>query len=212
MLSQLLAPPAVHAASVTAPIWALLHAVPPPPTPQGTRVWTKPGVTSCHAPCLRYGQNQIALKSPEEPREWRQPDMPFGLEGALCFCAPTKDKRQESLHLSVTPSFSSRMEMKISLSCHVRQEHVLWGHITTRYTSLTSASPPTSSHLEPVTWTMQQIDLLLSYHSSTIFPSEKNLMLNILETFKKIPAEFHSHWAGFEQVVITHYTSFPWNV
>lgn len=30
MLSQLLAPPAVHAASVTAPIWALLHAVPPP--------------------------------------------------------------------------------------------------------------------------------------------------------------------------------------
>lgn len=35
MLSQLLAPPAVHAASVTAPIWALLHAVPPPQPRKG---------------------------------------------------------------------------------------------------------------------------------------------------------------------------------
>lgn len=139
---------------------------------------------------------------------WAKPDCPEEPRGApgvettryalwsgrcVVFLCSHQRQRQESLHLSVTPSFSSRMEMKISLSCHVRQEHVLWGHITTRYTSLTSASPPTSSHLEPVTWTMQQIDLLLSYHSSTIFPSEKNLMLNILETFKKIPAEFHSH-------------------
>lgn len=85
----------------------------------------------------------------------------------------TPAHRQESLHLFVTPSFSSMTEVKISLSCYVRQEHVLWGHFTTRYTSLTSTSPPTSSHLEPVTWTMQQIDLLISYHSSTIFTSEK---------------------------------------
>lgn len=113
---------------------------------------------------------------------------------------------QQRHPLSVTPSPSSRMEMKISLSCHVRQEHGLWGHITTRYTSLTSASPSTSSHLEPVTWTMQQIDLLLSYHSSTIFMSRKKpLMLNILATFKKIAAEFHSHWVSFEQAVITYF-------
>lgn len=30
-------------------------------------------------------------------------------------------------------------------------------------------------------------------------------MLNILATFKKIAAEFHSHWDSFEQVVITYF-------
>lgn len=29
-------------------------------------------------------------------------------------------------------------------------------------------------------------------------------MLNVLETFKKIPAEVHVHWGSFDQVVITH--------
>lgn len=199
MLSQLLAPPTVHTAPLTALLWYELHVV---PSQKGTKVWTKAGVTSCHAPCLQYKQNQFALKSPEDAPEWKQPRYaPWSGRCGVFLCSHQREQ-WSSLHLSVTPSFSSRM--KISLSCHVRQERVLWGHIATRYTLLTSASPLTSSHLHPVTWTMQQIDLLLSYHSSTIFLSEKKLMLNVLEAFKKIPAEVHVHWGGFDQVVITH--------
>ena len=142
-------------------------------------------MTSCHAPCLQYRQNQIAPKSPEDPPEWRQPR--YALWSGRCgvFLCSHQRRRQESLHVSVTPSFSSRMEMKISLSCHVRQEHVLWGQIATGYTSLTSASPPTSSHLEPVTCTKQQTDLLLSYRSSTIFRSEKNPDAEHLRNFQE---------------------------
>jgi len=52
---------------------------------------------------------------------------------------------------------------------------------------------------------MQQTDLLVSYHSITLFSSEKNLISDILETFKRISAEFHSHWGGFERSLITLY-------
>lgn len=167
-------------ASVVSPLWALFPQ-------QGIQVWIKAVVTPCRAVCLQHRQNHIALKSTEHPPRGGSQDRPLGLDNVGC-------------------SVLTKKMMKISLSCHVRQEHGLWGHITTRYTSLTSASPSTSSHLEPVTWTMQQIDLLLSYHSSTIFLSRKKpLMLNILATFKKIAAEFHSHWVSFEQAVITYF-------
>lgn len=156
-----------------------------------------------HVVLFTFSTGRILLlwRAQSIPQRADSQDKPLGLDGVGCFCAHTRHP------LSVTPSLSSSMEMKISLSCHARQEHGLWGHITTRYTSLTSASPSTSSHLEPVTWTMQQIDLLLSYHSSTIFLSgkKKTLMLNILATFKKIAAEFHSHWVSFEQVMITYF-------
>lgn len=155
-------PPDIHAASVVPPLWALLPQL-------GIQAWIKAGVSFCRAIYLQHRRNHIALKSTEHPPKGRQPrEAPWSGWCGVFLCS------HQGHSLSVTPSLSSRMEMKISLSCHVRQEHGLWGHITARYTSLTSASPSTSSYLEPVTWTMQQIDLLLSYHSSTIFLSEKN--------------------------------------
>lgn len=114
---------------------------------------------------------------------------------------PPKTAEGEPASLRHSP-FSSRMEMKISLSCHVRQEHVLWGHITTRYTSLTSASPPTHSHLEPVTWTMQQIDLLLSYHSSALFPSKKKSDAEHLRNFQE-----NSCWISLTEAVLNKWWS-----
>lgn len=194
VLSHFISPPDIHTPSVVPALWALL--------PQhGIQVGIKAGVASCHAICLQHRQNHIALKGTEHPPKGRQPRWaPWSGWCGVFLCSHQRHP------LSVTPALSSRMEKKISLSCHVRQEHRLWGHITARYTSLTSASPSTSSHLEPVTCTMQQIDLLLSYHSSTIFLSGKKLlMLNILATFKKIAAEFHSHWVSFEQVVVTYF-------
>lgn len=49
-------------------------------------------------------------------------DTCLGLEGVGVFLCSQQRQGKESLHLCVTLSLSSRMKMKISFCCHVRQE------------------------------------------------------------------------------------------
>lgn len=145
MLFQLLAPLTVLTALVMVPTWALHCGL--------SRIILPAGEPKSEVglwDLLLYPMSSVQAKQ-ECTKECRESPTveatrSLGVEDvllSLCFTAESAPLCSSLPH--------QQDEMNISLCYHARQKHMLRDHITTRCTLLTSASPSTSSHLEPVT-------------------------------------------------------------
>lgn len=156
---------------------------------RGTQVCVNLGLGETLPLCLQCRQNQTAPECRGSPgaEATRIRALVWKVWG--CSCAPSKDRGRRACNLCVTLSLSSRMKMKISFCCHVRQEVCALG---SHYHQMYFVSISFTSHLFSLRThcldcaANRPFALLSLKHYIPIRKKKKKKLnkLNVLKTFK----------------------------